>query len=81
MLKLKLFLLILIAINQNLTAEFLLYKVDTSKIDKIEKLTYDTLTEIEKKELWTLYESTVYRYQWPTVIRFYNPSNFYPKYK
>jgi len=62
-------LILLIIATSTIKPEFILYKKDA---DKIAPLNYKTLSDDEKTKLIELYENTIVRYQWPTVLKYYN---------
>ena len=68
--------ILLIIISNTITPEFILYKKDA---EKIAPLNYKNMSDNEKTELIELYEKTIIRYQWPTVLKYY--SNFSHKEK
>lgn len=56
----------------NINAEFILYKKSFKKLnDKVDLLSYKTLQEKEKKDLVDLYKTTIYKYQWPMILAYY----------
>jgi len=64
----RLFILFIIT-TSTIQPEFILYKKNA---DKIAPLNYKAMSDDEKTKLIELYENTIVRYQWPTVLRYYD---------